>query len=203
MILPLDQRAKLRGLGHDGQVGAHMSLCLATPTGQQQELVCLPDLTCELRSWPHGSWARLGVGPQAAAGAVIAAWRRGDLNGLQLGGLTGAEAMALGRPAMIYLREQLCGRLARQVGRVYQRWLHPPADAGLTSGSCRCGHRRLRQLSATGHSRPEGIAKWPQFRMQSGHRQRVRTPNAAAAVRTVGPDRATDSRPPQSWQQPP
>jgi hypothetical protein len=50
MILPLDQRAKLRGLGHDGQVGAHMSLCLATPTGQQQELVCLPDLTCELRS---------------------------------------------------------------------------------------------------------------------------------------------------------
>jgi hypothetical protein len=33
--------------------------------------------------------------------------------------------MALERPAMTYVREQLRGRLARQVGRAWWRWLHP------------------------------------------------------------------------------
>jgi hypothetical protein len=65
------------------------------------------------------------VDPQAAAGAVIAAWRGGHLNGLQLGGLTDEETMALERPAMTYVREQLRQRLARQVGQAYRRWLHP------------------------------------------------------------------------------
>jgi hypothetical protein len=67
----------------------------------------------------------LGVDPQPTVDAVVAAWHRGDLNGFQLGGLTGEEALALERPAMTYVREQLRQRLARQVRRAWWRWLHP------------------------------------------------------------------------------
>ena len=56
------------------------------PDRQPQQLVFLADLTVELRAWPSGTWARLGLDPQAAAGAVIAAWRGGHVKGLQLGG---------------------------------------------------------------------------------------------------------------------
>jgi hypothetical protein len=45
--------------------------------------------------------------------------------GLQLGVLTAEEALALERPAMTYVREQLRQRLGRQIGRAWQRWLHP------------------------------------------------------------------------------
>jgi hypothetical protein len=106
------------------------------PDRAAHELVFLPDLTVELRAWPYGTWASLGVDAQAAAGAVIAAWQRGHFKGLQLGGLTAEEALALERPAMTYVREQLRQRLAHQVGRAYWRWLHP------TSG-CRPGDRFL------------------------------------------------------------
>jgi hypothetical protein len=51
--------------------------------------------------------------------------RRGDLNGLQLAGLTAEEALALERPAMTYVREQLRDRLAHQIDQAYRRWLHP------------------------------------------------------------------------------
>ena len=95
------------------------------PDRAPHELVFLPDLTVELRAWPNGTSAALGVDPQAAAGAIIAAWRGGHLKGLQLGELTAEEALALERPAMTYLREQLRQRLARQVGQAYRRWLHP------------------------------------------------------------------------------
>jgi hypothetical protein len=95
------------------------------PDRTPRELVFIADLTAELRAWPRDTWASLGVDPQAAAGAVIAAWRRGDLPGLQLGGLTGEEAMALERPAMTYVREQLRQRLSGQVQRAWWRWLHP------------------------------------------------------------------------------
>jgi hypothetical protein len=78
------------------------------------------------------------VDPQVAAGAVVAAWRRGDLTGLRLGGLTGEEAMALERPAMTYVREQLRQRLARQIDQAHRWWLHP------TSGR-RPGDRFLQQ----------------------------------------------------------
>jgi hypothetical protein len=87
--------------------------------------VFLPDLACELRAWPYGTWATLGVDPQAAVGAVIAAWQDSHLKGLQLGGLTAEEAMALERPAMTYVREQLRDRLSRQLRNAYRRWLHP------------------------------------------------------------------------------
>jgi hypothetical protein len=79
----------------------------------------------ELRAWPTDTWAMLGVDPQAAAGAVTAAWQDGHVKGLQLGGLTTEEALALARPAMTYVREQLRQRLARQVGQANQRWLYP------------------------------------------------------------------------------
>jgi hypothetical protein len=95
------------------------------PDRAAHELVFVPDLTCELRAWPSGTWASLGVDAQAVAGAVVAAWRGAHVKGLQLGGLTAEEALALERPAMTYVREQLRDRLSRQVWGAWRRWLHP------------------------------------------------------------------------------
>jgi hypothetical protein len=95
------------------------------PDREAHQLVFLADLTVELRAWPTDTWAKLGVDPQNAVGAVIAGWRRGHLDGLQLGGLTAEEAMALERPAMTLVREQLRQRLNRQLRNAYLRWLHP------------------------------------------------------------------------------
>jgi hypothetical protein len=95
------------------------------PDRAPRELVFLGDLTVELRAWPADTWAKVGVDPQAAAGAVVAGWRRGDLLGLQLGGLTAEEALALERPAMTFVRAQLGDRLQRQLTRAYRRWRHP------------------------------------------------------------------------------
>jgi hypothetical protein len=95
------------------------------PNRQPQALVFVADLTVELRAWPADTWAKLGIDPRAAAGAVIAAWRRGDLNGLQLSGLTGEEALAMERPAMTLVRAQLGDRLGRQLAHAYRRWRHP------------------------------------------------------------------------------
>jgi hypothetical protein len=64
------------------------------------QLVFLADLTVELRAWPADTWAKVGVDPQAVAGAVVAAWRGGHLKGLRLDGLTAEEALALERSAM-------------------------------------------------------------------------------------------------------
>jgi hypothetical protein len=46
---------------------------------------------------------------------VVAGWRRGDLPGVRLGGLTAEEALALERPAITYVRTQLGDRLGRQL----------------------------------------------------------------------------------------
>jgi hypothetical protein len=92
------------------------------PDRQPGELVFLADLTMELRAWPADIWAKVGVDPQAAAGAVVAGWRRGDLPGLRLGGLTAEEALALERPAMTYVRAQLGDRLGRQLTHAHRRW---------------------------------------------------------------------------------
>jgi hypothetical protein len=56
-----------------------------------------------------------------AAQAVVAGWRRGDLPGLGLGGLTAQEALALERPTMTYVRAQLGDRLQRQLARAARR----------------------------------------------------------------------------------
>jgi hypothetical protein len=95
------------------------------PDRAPEELVFVPDLTVELRSWPRGTWTALGVDPQVVAGVVVAGWRRGDLLGLRLGGLTAEEALALERPAMTYVRAQLGDRLQRQLARAYRQWRHP------------------------------------------------------------------------------
>jgi hypothetical protein len=95
------------------------------PDRTPHELVFLADLTVELRAWPADTWAKVGIDPQVAARAVVAGWRRGDLPGLRLGGLTGEEVLALERPAMTYVRAQLSDRLQRQLARVYRRWQHP------------------------------------------------------------------------------
>jgi hypothetical protein len=92
---------------------------------ETHELVFVADLTMELRAWATDTWAKLDVDPQAAVGAVVAAWRGGHLKGLQLGGLTAAEAMTLERPAMTYVREQLRDRLGQQVRQAWWRWLQP------------------------------------------------------------------------------
>jgi hypothetical protein len=83
------------------------------PDRTLRELVFLADLTVELRAWPRDTWAKVGIDPQAAAAAVVAGWQRGDLLGLRLGGLTAAEALALERPAMTYVRAGLGDRLGR------------------------------------------------------------------------------------------
>jgi hypothetical protein len=95
------------------------------PDRTAHQLVFVADLTVELRAWAHGTWARLGADPQATTSAVANAWRWGHVNGLQLGRLTAEEALALERPAMTYVREQLRQRLGRQVWRAWWRWLHP------------------------------------------------------------------------------
>jgi hypothetical protein len=95
------------------------------PDRAPRNLVFLADLTVELRAWPQQTWTAVGISPEAALLAVVDRWRAGQLKGLELGGLSAEEARALGRPAMGYLREQLRGRLAREVSRQYLRWLHP------------------------------------------------------------------------------
>jgi hypothetical protein len=91
------------------------------PDRQPQELVFVADLTTELRAWPTDTWAKVRIDPQAAAGAVVAGWRRGDLPGRRLGPLTAQEALALERPAMTYVRAQLGDRLQRHLARAARR----------------------------------------------------------------------------------
>jgi hypothetical protein len=100
------------------------ALVTGHPDRTPRELVFVADLTVELRAWPTDTWAKVGVDPQAAAGAVVAGWQRGDLPGRRLGGLTAEEALALERPAMTYVRAQLGDRLHRQHARAYRRWRH-------------------------------------------------------------------------------
>jgi hypothetical protein len=108
------------------------ALLTGHPDRAPRELVFLADLTVELRAWPLDTWAKVGIDPQAAAGAVVVGWVRGDLLGLRLGGLTAEEALALERPAMTYVRGQLGDRLGRQLARAYRRWRHQ--TSGYLSG---------------------------------------------------------------------
>jgi hypothetical protein len=98
------------------------------PDRAPRELVFLADLTVELRAWPTDTWAKVGVDPQATAGAVVAGWQRGDLPGLPLGVLTAQEALALERPAMTYVRAQLGDRLGRQLAHAYRQWRDPSSS---------------------------------------------------------------------------
>jgi hypothetical protein len=100
------------------------------PDRDAHELVFLADLTVELRAWPTNTWAKVGVDPQAAAAAVVAAWQRGDLPGVRLGGLTAEEALALERQAMTYVRDQLGDRLGRQLAQPGRRWRQSSSGRG-------------------------------------------------------------------------
>jgi hypothetical protein len=100
------------------------ALVTGHPDRAPGELVFLADLTVELRAWPLDTWSKVGIDPQAAAAAVVAGWQRGDLPGLRLGALTAAEALALERPAMTYVRAQLGDRLQHQLARASRRWRH-------------------------------------------------------------------------------
>jgi hypothetical protein len=69
--------------------------------------VFLADLTCELRAWPYGTWATLGVDPVMVAQAVVGCWQDGDINGWQFDELDFEEARSFQQPAMTYVRSQL------------------------------------------------------------------------------------------------
>jgi hypothetical protein len=98
---------------------------------------------------------------------VIAAWRGGDLKGLQLGGLTAQEALALERLAMTYVRGQLGDRLQRQIARAYRRWLHPTSGRRPGDASCSSGHPQAAAVSTVDSAvRPPR----PRFRGAAGHR---------------------------------
>jgi hypothetical protein len=107
----------------DGQV--LYELLTGHPDRAPRELVFAADLSAELRAWPQQTWTAVGISPEAALLAVVDRWRAGHVKGLELGGVSAEEARALVRPAMTYLREQLRGRLAREISRQYLRWLHP------------------------------------------------------------------------------
>jgi hypothetical protein len=106
----------------DAQTGG---VLVVAPAALLHPSVPQPDGTVELRAWPLDTWTKVGIDPQAAAGAVAAGWRRGDLPVLRLGRLTAEEALALARPTMTYVRAQLGDRLQRQLTRAYRRWRHP------------------------------------------------------------------------------
>jgi hypothetical protein len=101
------------------------ALVTGHPDRAPGELVFLADLAVELRAWPADTWNKVGVDPQAAARAVVAGWQRGDLLGLQLGGLTAEEALALERPAMTLARAWLRDRLAPQLSQADRPWQRP------------------------------------------------------------------------------
>jgi hypothetical protein len=101
--------------------GVLYELVTGHPDRTAQELVFLADLAVELRAWPADTWPKVGVDPQAVAGAVVAGWRRGDLAGRRLGPLTGQEALALERPAMTYVRAEVGDRLQGQLARASWR----------------------------------------------------------------------------------
>jgi hypothetical protein len=98
------------------------------PDRTAQQLVFLADLAVELRAWPADTWPKVGVDPQAAALAVVAGWRRGELPGRRLSGLTTQEALALERPAMTYVRAQVADRLERQLARAARHQEPPVSD---------------------------------------------------------------------------
>jgi len=95
------------------------------PDRTPRQLVFLADLTLELRAWPADTWAKVGVDPQAAAGAVLGCWRHGHLPGLRYGGLTAEDTLALERPAMTLGRAWLRDRLARQLSQADRKWWRP------------------------------------------------------------------------------
>ena len=102
------------------------------PEREAGELVFVADLTGELRAWPTDTWAKIGVDPEQVAQAVIGCWQDGEVTGLQLDDLSFEEVRSLARPAMIYLRGQLRGRLTARIARAHRRWLHP--TSGRRSG---------------------------------------------------------------------
>jgi hypothetical protein len=109
------------------QPGGSLVYALLTgrPEREAGELVFVADLTLELRAWPQDTWAKVGVDPDQVAEAVVGCWQDGQVSGLQLDDLSFEEARSLTRPAMIYVRGQLRGRLTARLARTHRRWLHP------------------------------------------------------------------------------
>jgi hypothetical protein len=152
------------------------------PDRAPSELVFLADLTVELRAWPLDTWAKVGVDPQATARAVIGGWRRGDLPGRRLGGLTAQKALALERPAMTYVRARLEGPAAaparRRLPAVAAAVQRPPGRRPVPVAA---DTRRLRKcLRRTPTVRTPTV--WtPTLRTATAFRKQQRTATASAA----------------------
>jgi hypothetical protein len=129
------------------------------------------------RAWPTDTWAKVGVDPQATARAVIGGWERGDLPGLQLGGLTAEEALALERPAMTMCASSSASGLPGSSGGPGGGGCTAPADAGQASASCSSGHA-LATVSAADTGRPDTVTAPP---------APADTLDTAAAVRLAAP----------------
>jgi hypothetical protein len=149
------------------------SLIYALLTGHPErapgELVFLADLTVELRAWPTDTWAKVRIDPQAAAHAVIDGWKRGDLLGLRLGGLTAEEALALERPAMTYVRASSATGSAASSPRRTGGGGTRPAAAGQATASCSSGCLDCRSVG----SLPRGVRGGHR---PSGHPGRIQVP---------------------------
>jgi hypothetical protein len=136
------------------------------PDRAPRELVFLADLTVELRAWPTDTWAKVGVDPQAAAGALVAGWQHGDLLGLRLGGLDRRGGPSLGAAS-----HDLRARPAQRPAR-------PPAHPGVPAVAAAVQPPAGRLLPVTADTR--------RLRQYPGQTPAVRTP---AAV----PEAAVDS----------
>jgi hypothetical protein len=87
------------------------------PDRMPRELVFLADLTVELRAWPHDTWAKVGIDPQAAAGALVAGWQRGGLAARRPAGPAAWRADRPGGPGRGATGHDLRARPARRPAR--------------------------------------------------------------------------------------
>ena len=161
------------------------------PDRQPQQLVFLADLTVELRAWPYGTWAKLGVDPQAAASAVIGCWRHGHLTGLQYGGAdrrggpgTGAAGDDLGagvapRPARPPARPDVRAAAASNERTPARRRLPVTLAAGSAADSSRPDTRPRPQTAAdSGRCRGVRVSAQPDTLAGRGGRRRTARPRS-------------------------
>jgi hypothetical protein len=102
---------------------AVFDLLTGHPDRTSRELVFLPDLAVELRTWQDTDWRTQGIG--GVAEAVVQLARRGQVRARWYHQLSAWDAKALRRPAMDYTRGDLRERIADWLGEQYMRWLHP------------------------------------------------------------------------------
>jgi hypothetical protein len=121
------------------------------PDRAPRALVFLADLTVELRAWPADTWTKVGIDPQAAAGAVVAGWQRGDLLGLRPGWAERRGGPGLGAAGHdLRAPSSATGSSASLPGRTGGGGSRPAA--GRATGSCSRGHLQAGRSVRSGHA---------------------------------------------------